>query len=120
MKMRSNVDPGGALLYAHCFRVPLTVIFIAVLFLRSGQFRPRVQAGIMPGPILLKRRFSMRLKGQLTRMLMVGGLAVMTAGLSQAGGGCWCGNPTPRAMTQPMAAQPSAFSAFWSVLLALI
>ena len=32
----------------------------------------------------------MRFKMQLTRLLMAGGLAVMTAGISQAGGANWC------------------------------
>jgi hypothetical protein len=62
----------------------------------------------------------MRLKGQLARILMVGGLAVMTAGLSQAGGGCWCGNPAPKAVSQSVTAQPNVFSAFWTFLLSLI
>jgi hypothetical protein len=67
-----------------------------------------------------KRRFSMRLKRQLTRLMVVGGLAVMTTGISQAGGGCWCGGPQPKAISQPVTAQPNAFSAFWTMLLALI
>jgi hypothetical protein len=64
----------------------------------------------------------MRLKRQLTRLLVVGGLAVMTTGVSFAGGGCWCGGPAPapKAITQPVTVQPSLFSAFWTILSALL
>jgi hypothetical protein len=64
-----------------------------------------------------KERYSMRLKGQLTRLLMVGALAVMTTGVSQAG---FCGEDQycwhPKAISQPMAAQPSLLSAIWTML----
>ena len=66
----------------------------------------------------------MRLKKQLTRLLVVGGLAVMTTGVSQAGSCgedkcCWC-FPHPKAVSQPVAAEPSLFSTFLTVLLELI
>ena len=72
-----------------------------------------------------QRRFSMRLKGQLTRLLMVGGLAVMAAGISEAGGCCigceWCGAPAPRAaVSQAATAQPSLFSVALTILSVLI
>ena len=63
----------------------------------------------------------MGLKRQLTRLLVVGGLAVMTAGLSRAG---YCGEDQwcwhPKAVSQPVAAQPSVFSTFWAFLRSLI
>ena len=62
----------------------------------------------------------MRLKGQLTRLMVVGGLAVMTAGISQAGGGCWCGGPAPKTVSQSVTVQPSIFSTFWTILSALL
>ncbi|HTR36461.1 MAG TPA: hypothetical protein VMH80_11190 [Bryobacteraceae bacterium] len=38
----------------------------------------------------------MRLKGRLARLMMAGGLAVMMAGISQAGGASWTpGDPPP-------------------------
>jgi len=63
----------------------------------------------------------MGLKRQLTRLLVVGGLAVMTAGLSRAG---YCGEDQwcwhPKAVSQPVTAQPSLFAAFWTILSAVI
>jgi len=59
----------------------------------------------------------MRFKRQLTRLMLVGGLAVMTTGISQAGS---CGEDQycwhPKAISQPMTAQPSLFSTFWTIL----
>jgi hypothetical protein len=65
----------------------------------------------------------MRLKRQLTRLVVVGGLAVMTTGIASAGGCigcCWCGGPQPKPTSQVMTAQPSVLSAIWATLLALI
>jgi len=77
----------------------------------------------------------MRLKGQLARILVVGGLAVMTTGIASAGGCCigceWCGSPAPKVAHAIAAqtggtphtgvtAQPSLFSSFLRFVLALI
>lgn len=66
----------------------------------------------------------MRLKGNLARFMLVGGLAVMTSGLSQAGGCsgcCWCGSPAPKtAQTLTTTAHHSIFSSFWSFLTDLL
>jgi len=66
----------------------------------------------------------MRLKKQVTHLLVLGGLAAITTGIASAGGCCigceWCGSPAPKAMAQTVAAQPSLFSAIWATLLALL
>ena len=67
----------------------------------------------------------MRLKGQLMRFVVGGGLAIMTAGISEAGGGCWCGGPNPPKVTTaaaPAKAAPSGgfFSEAWALLLAIL
>ena len=66
----------------------------------------------------------MRLKRQVTHLLVLGGLAAITTGIASAGGyppGCgWCGSPAPKAMSQTVAVQPSLFSAIWTTLLTLI
>jgi hypothetical protein len=65
----------------------------------------------------------MRLKRQFTRLVVVGGLAVMTTGLASAGGCigcCWCGGPQPKPTTQVVTTLPSMLSAIWSTLLTLI
>ena len=71
----------------------------------------------------------MQLKKQITRFLMVGGLAVMMTGVSQAGGCagcCWCGSPAPKAisqqtaLSQPAASHPSAFLAFFRTMFAFL
>jgi len=65
----------------------------------------------------------MLLKRQLMRMMVVGGLAVMGTGVSQAGGCgpcCWCGSPAPKASSQAVATPLSAFSPVVSILLSLI
>jgi len=59
----------------------------------------------------------MLLKRQLMRLMVVGGLAVMSTGTSQAG---FCGEDQycwhPKAISQPLTAQPSLFSTFWTML----
>jgi len=68
------------------------------------------------------------MKKQFARIMVVAGLAVMTTGISQAGGCsgcCWCGSPkavSQTALSQPVAAQHSGFSflTFWKTLLAFI
>jgi len=60
----------------------------------------------------------MLLKRQLMRLLVIGGLAVMTSGIASAGGGWWSGGPAPKA-AQTMTTQPSMFSAIWTLLVAM-
>lgn len=67
----------------------------------------------------------MQLKRRFTQLMVVGGLAVMTAGLSQAGGCgpcCWCGSPAPKAVavSKAITPQPSLFSIVLTTVLALI
>ena len=63
----------------------------------------------------------MQLKKQLARLLVVGGLAVITTGISQAG---FCGEDQwcwhPKAVSQPMTGQPSLFATLWTILSAVI
>ena len=63
------------------------------------------------------------LKKQFARLMVIGGLAVMTAGTSLAGGCngcCWCGSPAPKAVSVSMTAPPSLFSTFLTVLSILL
>ena len=65
----------------------------------------------------------MLLNKQVTRLLIVGGLAAMTTGIASAGGCigcCWCGGPQPKPTSQVMTTQPSLFSAIWTMVLGMI